>query len=114
MRLKKKSNVPSANSPLNIIPIGIRCLTLSRDLKKYLRLMLFSQIQTRGNNMTYKALKVLSNNTSRRISSTEEHSEISFQSLDLMQMISLIESSEEEVSPFNRINNNNSSIAVVT
>jgi hypothetical protein len=65
--------------------------------------MPFSQTQGRGNNMMHKALKGLSSNTSRKTSSTEGHSGMSFQSSGLMRMISSIESSAE-VSLFNRIN----------
>ena len=102
MPLKTKSSVHSASSPSNITPIEIRCLTLKRDSRKYRRLMPFSQTRGRGNNMMHKVLKGLSSNTSRKTSSTEGHSGMSFQSSGLMRMISSIESSAE-VSLFNRI-----------
>ena len=102
MPLKMKSSVHSVSSPSNIIPIEIRCLMLKRDSRKYLRLMPFFRIRGRGNNMMHKALKVLSSNTSRKTSSTEGNSEMSFQSSGLMRMISSTESSAE-VLPFNRI-----------
>ena len=103
MPLKTKSSVHFASSPSNITQIEIRWLTLKRDSRKYQRLMPFSQTLERDNNMMHKALKGLSSNTSRKISSTEGLSEMSFQSSGLMPMISSIESSAE-VSPFNRIN----------
>ena len=87
MPLRTKSSVLSASSPSNITQIEIKCLMLKRDSRRYLRLMPFSQIRGRGNNMMYKALKGLSSNTSRKTSSTVGHSEMSFQSSGLMLMI---------------------------
>ena len=103
MPLKTKSSAHFVSLPSNITPIEIRWLTLKRDSRKYLRLMPFSQTRGRGNNMMHKALKVLSSNTNRKTSSTEGHSEMSFQSSGLMRMISSTESLQE-VLPFNRIN----------
>ena len=92
MPLKTKSSAHFASLPSNITPIEIRWLTLKRDSRKYLRLMPFSQTRGRDNNMMHKALKVLSSNTNRKTSSTEGHSEMSFQSSGLMRMISSTES----------------------